>query len=143
MTSQHAAYALHAGLARLYARIHMHTPTRPGNRMHVRTRKHAHTDQYIILIAFQLEQLFRYILKKYIKKSKLPVLFKVIHTVHFLYSISLFTNKMHDLNKNTIIILLLGHGSSLMYHFLRRVTLVPTATQPQHRASVKFGLTPC
>jgi hypothetical protein len=41
-TSQHGAYALRAGLARLYARMRMHT----------RTRKHAHTQttvQYLLL----------------------------------------------------------------------------------------------
>jgi hypothetical protein len=52
MTSQHGAYALRGGLARLYARIRMHTPTRPGTHMHARTRKHAHTDQFLIFIAF-------------------------------------------------------------------------------------------
>jgi hypothetical protein len=37
VTSQYGAYALHAGLARLYARMRMHTPTRPGNaRTHAR-----------------------------------------------------------------------------------------------------------
>jgi hypothetical protein len=30
MTSQHGTYALRAGLARLYARMCMNTPTRPG-----------------------------------------------------------------------------------------------------------------
>ena len=59
MTSQHGAYALRAGLARLYARMRMHTPTRPGTHMHARTRKHAHTDQYVILIAFLQQQWFR------------------------------------------------------------------------------------
>jgi hypothetical protein len=39
MTSQHGAYALHAGKARLHARTRMHTPMRPG------TRTHAHKDQ--------------------------------------------------------------------------------------------------
>ena len=57
MTSQYGAYALLAGLARLYAR--MHTPTRPGNHMHVHTRKHAHTHQYVILIAYPQQQWFR------------------------------------------------------------------------------------
>jgi hypothetical protein len=33
MTSQYGAYALRAGLARLYARMRMHTTTRPGNHM--------------------------------------------------------------------------------------------------------------
>jgi hypothetical protein len=37
MTSQHGAYALRAGLARLYARMRMHTPTRPDTHMHART----------------------------------------------------------------------------------------------------------
>jgi hypothetical protein len=38
MTSQYGAYALRAWLARLYARIHMHTPTRPDTHMHARPR---------------------------------------------------------------------------------------------------------
>ena len=59
MTSQYGAYASHAGLARLHARMRMHTPTRPGTHMHARTRKHAHTDQYVILIAFPQPQWFR------------------------------------------------------------------------------------
>ena len=45
MTSQHGAYALRAGLARLYARMRMHTPTRSGAHKHARTRMRAHTDQ--------------------------------------------------------------------------------------------------
>ena len=44
-TSQHGAYALRAGLARLYARMRMHTPTRSGAHKHARTRMRAHTDQ--------------------------------------------------------------------------------------------------
>ena len=53
-TSQYGAYALQAGLARLYARMHMHTPTLLGTHMHVRTHAQActHTGQYVILIAF-------------------------------------------------------------------------------------------
>jgi hypothetical protein len=43
MTS-HDAYALRAGLARLYARMRMHTPSRSG------THTHAHADQYVILL---------------------------------------------------------------------------------------------
>jgi hypothetical protein len=39
LTSQYGEYALHAGLARLHARMRMHTPTHPG------THTHAHTDQ--------------------------------------------------------------------------------------------------
>jgi hypothetical protein len=58
-TSQYGAYALRAGLARLHARIRTHTPTHPGAHMHARPRKYAHTDQYIILIAFPRQQLFR------------------------------------------------------------------------------------
>jgi hypothetical protein len=42
MTSQYGAYALHAGLSRLHALMLMHTPTRPGTHMHVRTRMHVH-----------------------------------------------------------------------------------------------------
>ena len=55
MTSQYGAYALHAGLARLYSRMRMYTatcPRTPHARMHARTRKHAHTHQYVILTAF-------------------------------------------------------------------------------------------
>jgi hypothetical protein len=59
MTSQYGAYALRAGLARLYARMRMHTPTRLGTHMHARTRKRAHIDQYAILIAFPQQQWFR------------------------------------------------------------------------------------
>jgi hypothetical protein len=59
MTSQYGAYALRAGLARLYARIRMHTPSRPGIDIHARTRKHAHRNQYVILIAFPQQQWFR------------------------------------------------------------------------------------
>jgi hypothetical protein len=59
MTSQYGAYALRAGLARLYARMCMHSPTRLGTHMHARTHKHAHTDQYVILIVFPQQQWFR------------------------------------------------------------------------------------
>jgi hypothetical protein len=59
MTPQYGAHALRAGLARLYARMRMHTPTRPGTLTKARTRKHAHTDQYVILIAFPQQQWFR------------------------------------------------------------------------------------
>jgi hypothetical protein len=59
MTSQYGAYTLRAGLARLYAPMRMHTPTRPGTHMQARTRKHAHTDQYVILIAFSQQKWFR------------------------------------------------------------------------------------
>jgi hypothetical protein len=59
MTSQHGAYALCAGLARLNARMSMHTPTRPVTHVHARTLKHAHTDEYVILIAFPHQQWFR------------------------------------------------------------------------------------
>ena len=37
VTSQHGAYALRAGLARLYARIRMHMSTRPSTLMHAQT----------------------------------------------------------------------------------------------------------
>ena len=50
MTSQYGAYALRAGLARLYARMRMHTPTRSGTHMHARKRKHAHTWQYVAVL---------------------------------------------------------------------------------------------
>ena len=42
MTSQHGAYALCAGLARLYARMRMHTSTRPGTHIHARASMHTH-----------------------------------------------------------------------------------------------------
>jgi hypothetical protein len=58
MTSQYGAYALRAGLARLYAGTRMHTPTHLGTHMHARTRKHVHTDEYGILLAFPQKQLF-------------------------------------------------------------------------------------
>jgi hypothetical protein len=52
VTSQYGAQALHAGLAKLHEcmRMRMHMPTR---------HMHAHTDQYVILIAFQQQQWFR------------------------------------------------------------------------------------
>jgi hypothetical protein len=59
MTSQHGEYALRAGLARLCACTRIHTPTRPGTHMHARTCKHAHTDHYVIFIAFSQQQRFR------------------------------------------------------------------------------------
>ena len=37
----------------------MHTPTRLGTHIHARTRRHTHTDQYVILIAFSQQQCFR------------------------------------------------------------------------------------
>jgi hypothetical protein len=40
MTSQHGAYALRAALARLYARMRMHTPTRPRIHMHAQACTH-------------------------------------------------------------------------------------------------------
>jgi hypothetical protein len=43
MTSQCVAYALRAGLARLYARMRMHTPTCPGTHMHARTHAQVYT----------------------------------------------------------------------------------------------------
>ena len=59
MTSQYGAYALCVGLAKLYARMRKHMPTRPDTHMHSRTCTHAHTDQYVILIAFPQQQWFR------------------------------------------------------------------------------------
>jgi hypothetical protein len=57
MTSQYGAYALRAGLARLYARMRLHTLTRPVTHMHA--RMHAHTVQYVILTAFPQQQWLR------------------------------------------------------------------------------------
>ena len=58
MTSQYGAYALRAGLARLSARMRMHTATRSGTHVHARTRKHAHTGKYVILMVFPRQQWF-------------------------------------------------------------------------------------
>ena len=52
MTSQHGAYALRAELAKLYERMRVHTPTRPGTHMQTRTHAQACTDtntQYVLL----------------------------------------------------------------------------------------------
>jgi hypothetical protein len=57
MTSQYGAYTLRAGLARLYARIRMHTPKRPRNHTHARASMHTHSE-YVILIAFPQQQRF-------------------------------------------------------------------------------------
>ena len=43
MTLQYGAYAFRAGLARLCARMRIHTPTRPGTHMHARTHAQACT----------------------------------------------------------------------------------------------------
>jgi hypothetical protein len=43
MTSQYDAYALRDELARLYARMSMHTLTHLGSQMHARTHEHAYT----------------------------------------------------------------------------------------------------
>jgi hypothetical protein len=42
--------------------------------------------------------------------------FKAVHTVHFLYSISLFTNKMPIRSKSTVIRLPTLHVSALQYY---------------------------
>ena len=49
--TKYDAYALRAEIARLHARMRMHTSTRPC------TRTHAHTVKYVILIAFPLQQM--------------------------------------------------------------------------------------
>jgi hypothetical protein len=60
-TSQQGAYALRAGITRPCARMRMYKPTRSGTHKHARTRKHAHTGQYVIHvpIAFPQQQWFR------------------------------------------------------------------------------------
>ena len=55
MTSQYGAYALRAALARLYASMRMHTPTRPGTRTHAQ----ACTHRPICDTAFPQQQWFR------------------------------------------------------------------------------------
>jgi hypothetical protein len=47
MTSQYGAYALYAGLARLCARMRMHTFTRPGTHMNARMHAQACTHRPI------------------------------------------------------------------------------------------------
>ena len=47
MTSQYGAYALRAGLARTYARMRVHTPTRSGTHMQARAHTHTHTHRPI------------------------------------------------------------------------------------------------
>ena len=47
MTSQHGAYALRSELAKLYARMHMHTLTRLGTHMQARTDAQALTHRPI------------------------------------------------------------------------------------------------
>ena len=74
MTSQYGAYALRAGLAGLYARIRMHTHMHPGTHTRARTRKHAHTDQYIILMLFHSNN--GYVIRT------LPILFKTLSLVN-------------------------------------------------------------
>ena len=59
MTSQRGTYALRAGLARLYASVRMHMPTRLRTHIHARKRKHAHTGQHVIVIAFPQQQWLR------------------------------------------------------------------------------------
>ena len=56
MTSQYGACALRAGLPRLYARMRMLTLTSPGIHTHTRKCKHAHTEQYVIVIACPQQQ---------------------------------------------------------------------------------------
>jgi hypothetical protein len=53
ITSQYGAYAFRAVLARLYSRMYMHMPTRLSTHA---MRKHAHTDQYVTVIAFPQQQ---------------------------------------------------------------------------------------
>jgi hypothetical protein len=48
MTSQYGAYALHAGSARLHARMHMNTRT--DTHMHARTRMHIQTSKIYLLL---------------------------------------------------------------------------------------------
>ena len=50
MTSQYGAYALRAGLARLHARTHMHTPTLPGTHMHALASTHTETNMRYLLL---------------------------------------------------------------------------------------------
>jgi hypothetical protein len=83
MTSQHGAYALRAGLARLYARMRMHTTTRPGYTnacTHARTLKHAHTDKYVIFTAFPSNNGF----------VNAPQCYVIIHCLFCLFSLCTF-----------------------------------------------------
>jgi hypothetical protein len=67
MTSQHGAYALHAGKARLHAHTRMHKPTRPGTHTHACMHEHAR-------IAFPRQQQFAKAPQCYIMRT-LPILF--------------------------------------------------------------------
>jgi hypothetical protein len=72
--------------------------------------------------------------------------FKVVHTLHLLDSICVFTNKMHYMSKNshkvaTLTCLSIPVPSSGVYW-----AISPEAKkghQPQHRDSVQFGPRPC
>jgi hypothetical protein len=68
MTSQYGAYAICT-----YAHAHAHPLGYSHARTHVRTRKHAHTDEYVILIAFP-QQWFRERVSM-LRYTTLPVLF--------------------------------------------------------------------
>ena len=50
VTSQYGAYALQAGLTKLYARMRMHTLKRLGTQMHACARTHTQTNKYFSLL---------------------------------------------------------------------------------------------
>jgi hypothetical protein len=67
-------------ISRLYGHMPKHTPTRSDIHMHARTRKHAHTDQYVILIVFPQQQWFRE------RASMLRYTYIACLVIHFLYN---------------------------------------------------------
>jgi hypothetical protein len=88
MTSQYGAYALRAGLPKLYARMRMHSPKRPGIHMHTRTGKHAHTDQYVICIAFPQQSFVNAPVLPYTYIACLASLFPKVcaaFSIHFIF----------------------------------------------------------
>jgi hypothetical protein len=78
MTSQYGAYALRAGLARLYARMRMQTPTLPGTHMQPRTRKHANTEQYVYLLLFHSNNGFVNAPQRYVICTLSVLYFKLV-----------------------------------------------------------------
>ena len=83
MTLQYGAYALRAVLARLYAHMRMHTPTRPRTHMHARKCNHARTDQSVIVIAFPPQQWFRFLMLRYTYVACLVLILNSALMLHF------------------------------------------------------------
>ena len=131
MTSQYGAYVLRAGLAKLHARMRMHTPTRPGTHVHACTRKHAHTHththQYVILVYFPQQQRFRERVSA-LRYTYIACL--VIFTFNLLVR-SLIT-KLHTPKKYIVLVLLLqtiyAHKYQRSKHLNQNYILQPERT---------------